>query len=143
MEMTSNSKIREIDRIIDLIGYTRYHLYLFTIIVLIGFADGIEIMVLNLIMKSFEDEWNLTKFQKGMIVSSKFIGIFIATLAISKNKDVFGRKLFIKLGLIITMIFGFLSSLARPCYERTIFRLLMGIGVGAKTSSKFTLVRES
>ena len=91
--------------------------FLPSLFIIKGFADGIEIMVLNLIMKSFEDERNLTKFQKGMIVSSAFIGIFIATLAISKNKDVFWRKPFIILGLILTMIFGFLSSLAKSCYE--------------------------
>ena len=142
MEFSHEDK-KEIDRVIDCIGYTKYHIFLFIIIVLIGFADGIEIVVLNLIMKSFEDEWALIKFEKGVIVSSAFIGIFIGSLSISKYMDIFGRKPFIIYGVILTVIFGYLSCTANSFYELSIYRLLMGIGIGSKMTSSFTLVTES
>ena len=63
-----NSKTKEIDRIIDLIGYTKYHIYLFTVTVLLEFAEGIVKIVLNFIVISLIDEWNLRKFQKEMII---------------------------------------------------------------------------
>ena len=93
MEGTSNFAIKsdnlnkrnKIDELLDEIGYTYYHYYLLFILILLFFADGTEILVISLILKSLEKEWQLTSVSKAFVISEARISLVLINSFLSKR----------------------------------------------------------
>lgn len=151
MEETSNSpntstnQIRryKIDELLDEIGYTYYHYFLLFILILIFFADGTEVLVISLILKSLEKEWQLSPVSKAFLASSAFIGLMIGSFFTSKVLDLYGRKKFLITGSVIVLIFGFLSAFSQKSWQLFIFRLLTGFGIGMQIPAATVLATET
>ena len=72
---------------------------------------------------------------------------YIVTAAASlpifgKLSDMYGRKLFFSIGLIILMIGSALSGIAQDIFQLSIFRALAGIGAGALIANSMSIVGE-
>jgi putative MFS transporter len=67
------------------------------------------------------------------------IGSFIT----SKILDNYGRKKFVITGASIVLVFGVLSAFSANAYQLFFFRLMMGIGIGAKITSATVLATET
>jgi MFS transporter, putative metabolite:H+ symporter len=142
---TSNTLIRrhKIDELLDEIGYSYYHYFLLFILILIFFADGTEVLVISLILKSLEKEWQLTPVSKAFLASSALMGVMIGSFFTSKILDLYGRKKFLITGSSIVLIFGVLSAFSQSSWQLFIFRILMGIGIGMKIPAATVLATET
>jgi putative MFS transporter len=134
---------KKIDELFDEIGYSYYHYFLLSILILIFFADGTEVLVISLILKSLQNEWNLSPFSKSCVASSAFIGLMIGSFVTSRNLDLHGRKKFLIGGGLLVLIFGFLSSLSSNSFQLFFSRVLMGIGIGTQIPAATNLAAES
>jgi MFS transporter, putative metabolite:H+ symporter len=133
----------KIDEFLDEIGYSYYHYFLLFILILIFFADGTEVLVITLILKSLEKEWQLSPISKAFIASSALIGVMIGSLITSKILDLYGRKKFLITGSGIVLIFGVLSAFAKSSWQLLIFRIFMGMGIGMKIPAATVLATET
>lgn len=64
----------------------------------------------------------------------------IATVLVGKLSDIYGRKPFILIGIVIFIIGAFLTGLSRDIYDMIIYRGIQGIGAGIIMASVFTAV---
>ena len=143
LEDSDETSKYKIDIFFDEIGYSRYHYMLMFVLILIFFADGSEILVISLILKSLEKEWHITPLEKSFIASSAFIGLMIGSFTTSQIIDRYGRKKLLLIGSGIVIIFGYLSSVSSNGIELFFFRLIMGIGIGTQIPAATNLAAES
>lgn len=66
----------------------------------------------------------------------------IATILVGKLSDMYGRKPFILLGIVVFMIGAFLSGLSQNIVQLILFRGIQGVGAGMIMSSTFTSVAD-
>ncbi|MDF2720575.1 MAG: transporter [Paenibacillus sp.] len=64
----------------------------------------------------------------------------IATVLVGKLSDMFGRKPFLIIGIVLFMIGAFLTGTSSDVYQFIIYRGIQGIGAGIIQSSAFTAV---
>lgn len=64
----------------------------------------------------------------------------IATVLVGKLSDIYGRKPFILIGIVIFIIGAFLTGLSRDIYDMIIYRGIQGVGAGIIMASVFTAV---
>lgn len=141
--LLSTNQKKKIDELLDEIGYSYYHYFLLFILILVFFADGTEVLVISLILKSLEKEWLLTPFSKACLASSAFIGLMIGSFIVSKTLDQHGRKKFLLWGGVIVLIFGLLSAFSTNAYQLFFFRVLMGVGIGTQIPAATVLATET
>jgi putative MFS transporter len=137
------NEAKHIDKFFDKIGYSRYQIFLLITCILVFFADGTEVLVITLILKSLENEWKITPLEKSFIASSAFIGLMIGSVITSKNLDKYGRKKFLLFGGGIVIIFGLASAYSFNSITLFISRILMGIGIGTQIIAATNLAAES
>jgi len=134
---------KKIDTFFDDVGYCKYQYFLLFVFILVFFADGTEVLVITLILKSLENEWNITPLEKSLLASSAFIGLLIGSLITAKFIDLYGRKIFLQIGGITVIIFGYLCSLSQNVSQLFVLRVLCGIGIGAQIPAATNLAAES
>jgi MFS family permease len=142
-QLLAKKEKRKIDQFFDDMGYTKYQIFMLIVAIFVFFADGTEVLVITLIMKSLQQEWQLTPLSKSFIASSAFIGLMIGSFIASKLLDIYGRKIFMIAGGGTILIFGYLSSIATGPVFLFIMRLMMGIGIGAQIPATTNLAAES
>ncbi|MCQ6562660.1 MDR family MFS transporter [Paenibacillus mendelii] len=75
--------------------------------------------------------WVITAF---MLMST------ISTVLVGKLSDIYGRKPFLLVGIIVFMIGSFLTGLSADIYQMIIFRAVQGVGAGILMSTTVTAV---
>ena len=139
----NNITTSKIDSYFDEVGYSKYQYFLLFVFIFVFFADGTEVLVITLILKSLLNEWNITPLEKSFLASSAFIGLLIGSFITSKYIDMYGRKLFLQIGGLIIIFFGYLCSLSSGVIQLFIFRVLMGIGIGSQIIAATNIAAES
>ena len=138
-----NQSNKKIDVFFDEIGYTRYQYFLLFVFIFVFFADGTEVLVITLILKSLENEWKITSLEKSILASSAFVGLLIGSLLTAKYIDKYGRKIFLSLGGCTVILFGFLCSFSNDVTQLFFLRVLTGIGIGSQIPAATNLAAES
>lgn len=64
----------------------------------------------------------------------------IATVLVGKLSDMFGRKPFLLIGILLFMVGAFLTGTSNDVYQFILYRGIQGIGAGIIQSSAFTAV---
>lgn len=64
----------------------------------------------------------------------------LATVLVGKLSDIYGRKPFILIGIVIFMIGAFLTGFSKDIYQLIIYRGVQGVGAGIIMASVFTAV---
>lgn len=77
--------------------------------------------------------WGLSDTQAATIFSSVFVGQVIGTLTLGPLADRFGRRPTFLITSVLISVFGFLTASANAYGLLIVFRLIVGIGVGAVT----------
>ena len=142
-ENSDINKAKVIDKFFERMGFSRYQLFLLLICILVFFADGTEVLVITLILKSLENEWQIKPLEKSFLASSAFIGLMIGSVITSKVLDQFGRKKFLLVGGGIVIVFGFLSAYSINSLTLFLTRVFMGIGIGTQIIAATNLAAES
>jgi len=137
------TETKKIDIFFDEVGYCRYQYYLLFVCIFVFFADGTAVLVITLIVKSLETDWNISPLEKSFLVSSAFIGLLIGSFITAKYIDMYGRKVFLIIGGVSVIIFGYLQSLSNSANQLFILRVLTGIGIGAQIPAATNMAAES
>mmetsp|Transcript_56334 Transcript_56334/g.127315 ORF Transcript_56334/g.127315 Transcript_56334/m.127315 type:complete len:507 (-) Transcript_56334:180-1700(-) len=95
-------------------------------------ADGCEILIITSVSDAVGDHWGLCPFEKGLIVSMVFMGVFLGNLISGPIGDNWGRRHIIIASYVGLFVFGLVSSLSRNLSELCIARFCVGFfyGVG-------------
>ena len=111
------------------------------------FLDGYDLFIISVALIYVESQnWLSTgetgAIQLGLLQSSALIGMFFGSLFLGRFADRVGRRTLYVIDLIFFIFFGFLTSLATNINQLIIFRLLLGIGIGADYPISSTYVAE-
>lgn len=132
-----------LDRTIDAIGMGRYQ---YAVLVLSGFgwaADNMWLQGVAICLPRIQDEWQIRDQWIGLVSSSTFAGMMIGALAWGSYADMFGRKNAFNMTLLITAIFGLLSSFAPNFPILCLCLFLLGTGVGGSMPTDGTIFLEA
>ena len=129
-ELQIKNKTEDINKMLNEIGMTNYHIKLLILCLIFCFADGAEMVVVSLIMRKLEKVWHLTPLKKAFMGGSIFYGFLIGALISGKLMDHKGRKFTFVLGSIIFFIFSILSSFSTEFDSFILFRIGVGFGIG-------------
>lgn len=111
------------------------------------FLDGYDLFIISVALIYVESQnWlapsTMGAIQLGLLQSSALIGMFFGALFLGRFADRVGRRTLYIIDLIFFVFFGFLTSLATNIDQLIIFRLLLGIGIGADYPVSSTYVAE-
>ena len=115
------------DKILDEIEITWYNMRIYLLISLFFLDDGVEMIVLSLIIKKLSKIWNLSNSQKGITRSAVFEGFFIWLLIDGKLSDTYGLKPVFVVGAVIVLIFSLASAFTSDVISSWFYAVLMDL----------------
>lgn len=95
------------------------------------FLDGYVLSIVGVVMLQMTDALALTTFWQGMIAASALIGVFIGGFLGGWITDKYGRKVLYLIDLIAIIGFSLAQFWVESALMLFIWRLLIGIAVGA------------
>lgn len=105
--------------------------------------EGIEVVMITIILPILIEEWELREAQKIMLTQSLFLGIMAGLLLGGYLGDKKGRKFTMNLGISICLLFGYLSALASTFPVFLMLRFVTTLGVGLIQSNISTIISET
>ncbi len=93
-------------------------------------GDAMEMMILSILGPSLKCDWLLSEWQKALITTVVFLGMFLSASMWGKLCDLYGRKMCIILSSSFLFYYGALSSFAPNLIWLLILRGLVGICIG-------------
>eukprot|EP00928_Gymnodinium_smaydae_P075409 TRINITY_DN58420_c0_g1_i1.p1 TRINITY_DN58420_c0_g1~~TRINITY_DN58420_c0_g1_i1.p1 ORF type:complete len:479 (+),score=77.40 TRINITY_DN58420_c0_g1_i1:86-1522(+) len=93
-------------------------------------ADGSELLLIGTVTKAVSDEWHMSAWQRGSVVSVVFIGILIGNAICGPLGDNQGRRLPILISYVGIFIFSVISAMSQDFYQLAIVRLFVGASFG-------------
>ncbi|MHB1909166.1 MAG: MFS transporter [Nitrososphaerales archaeon] len=108
--------------------------------------DGYDLSVISFSVILISSEFHFTALSSpllyGLVLASALIGMAIGGISFGWLADKLGRKTVFVIDLLFFIVFALLSSVAQNVLEVIIFRVLMGIGIGADYPISSTLISE-
>ena len=92
--------------------------------------DGVEIVILSIILPILKHEFNLNEAQEILIAQTIFIGEILGSYIGGYMGDKYGRKITLNLAILISFIFGLLSSFCTSANSFIGVTVLTATGVG-------------
>ncbi len=130
----------------DDIKIGKFHWVLSTLASMGVFLDGYDLSVISFsvipIALSFNFSPSTDPFLYGLILSSALIGMAIGGVTFGFMADKIGRKTMFIIDMIFFIVFAALSAFSQNIYQLIIFRMLMGIGIGADYPISSSLIAE-
>ncbi len=128
----------------DELPVRRFHWALSTLAAMGVFLDGYDLNVIAfsvLLISSYFKIPN-TSTSYALLLSSGLIGMAIGGVTFGKISDRIGRKSMFVIDILLFIIFTALSAISTSVVEIIIFRILMGIGIGADYPISSSLIAE-
>jgi len=107
-----------------------YHRVIFIIIALAFFFDSMDLAMMTFLLGSIKAEFGLSTAQAGLLASSSFFGMVVGASLSGMLADRFGRKPVFQWSIVLWGIASYLCSTAQDIETLTLFRILLGIGMG-------------
>lgn len=95
------------------------------------FLDGYVLSIVGVVMMQMTDALSLTTFWQGMIAASALIGVFLGGFLGGWITDKYGRKVLYLVDLIAIIGFSAAQFWVESAFMLFIWRLLIGVAVGA------------
>lgn len=106
-------------------------------------ADGAELLLLSSVTRAVADEWDLDRWERGLITSIVFVGVLAGNLISGYMGDHLGRRAPLLLSYVGICAFSLLSVLATGFYSITFFRFWVGASFGIGQPAFNALVGET
>lgn len=107
-----------------------YHRVIFIIIALAFFFDSMDLAMMTFLLGSIKTEFGLSTAQAGLLASSSFFGMVVGASLSGMLADRFGRKPVFQWSIVLWGVASYLCSTAQTVETLTLFRILLGIGMG-------------
>lgn len=119
------------DEAIERLGYGKFQNSLLWATGLCMAADGLEVLLLSfltLVLRSSDNDWDLTPRQTANITSCVFLGALVGSVILGRLADTRGRRPIFILTAAIIAIFGLATGLAPGYYSLLACRFVVGFG---------------
>ncbi|WP_434569913.1 MFS transporter [Pseudomonas sp. Z3-8] len=107
-----------------------YHRVIFIIIALAFFFDSMDLAMMTFLLGSIRTEFGLSAAQAGLLASSSFFGMVLGASLSGLLADRFGRKPVFQWSIVLWGLASYLCSTAQDVEMLTLFRILLGVGMG-------------
>ncbi|MDG7040242.1 MAG: MFS transporter [Nitrososphaerota archaeon] len=137
-------KGKEGSKSIDELPVTGFHWGLSTLAAMGIFLDGYDLNVIafSVLLVSSYFKVSTTSVSYALLLASGLIGMAIGGVTLGGIADKIGRKTMFIINIILFIFFTLLSAVATNVPELIIFRVLMGIGLGADYPISSSLIAE-
>ena len=112
------------------IKYGNYYWMIVTCSMILFCLDGMEIMIISIIVPIMKKDLKMTKSDEMLITQTIFLGEIIGSIIGGYLGDKYGRKHILILSNILCVTFGFLSSFSESASTYIMIRIVVGIGLG-------------
>lgn len=132
--MSGPSGLRQLDDVIDELGFGAAQIVLLVTGGTFGTLAGSVKISLSILSVAIAKEWGLTPMQKGTLVSTLFAGQLVGNFSAGFFADRFGRRTSLILSLWVATLAALASSFSDGYTEMLCWRALIGLGFGFGTS---------
>jgi len=107
-----------------------YHRLIFVVIALAFLFDSMDLAMMTFLLGSIKTEFGLTTAQAGLLASASFFGMVVGASLSGMLADRFGRKPVFQWSIVLWGLASYLCSTAQHLDTLTLFRVLLGFGMG-------------
>jgi len=93
--------------------------------------DGFDFFVVGVCLPLISRDLSTTALQEGLIASAAVVGSVIGALTVGPIADRIGRRLVFRIDLLMFVVFALASAFAWDAWSLIVFRLLLGVAIGA------------
>ena len=119
-----------INEILDNMGFTKYHFFLFLTSAFFLFCSGMQEIIHVILLSIINDTLNLTFYHLALMNSIEYLGYTIATIIVNIITNYLSRKRAIQITVISSLIFTGLSLTTYNFYFAAFNRLFLGFCFG-------------
>eukprot|EP00873_Tetraselmis_striata_P021621 jgi/Tetstr1/441885/TSEL_030095.t1 len=141
-EATANGR-GTVDAALAEAGTGRFQWFALHVFGLANAADAMEILSVSLVLPAAEDDLGLTAHGTAALTTSIFVGMLMGGVLWGLFGDNLGRRRPLAGALVLSGVFGLLSSQARSLGGLAFCRMVAGIGVGGTVPTAFTYMSEA
>ncbi|MCS5719833.1 MFS transporter [Herbiconiux sp. CPCC 205763] len=120
-----------IARLIDGLRFGKAHKRVWLLSSLGIMLDGFDFFIMGVALPLIVVDWSTTPLETGLISSAAIIGAIVGAAVMGPLSDRIGRRLAFRIDLMLFVVFALASALAPGVWWLILFRLLLGVGVGA------------
>mmetsp|Transcript_4455 Transcript_4455/g.6668 ORF Transcript_4455/g.6668 Transcript_4455/m.6668 type:complete len:516 (+) Transcript_4455:81-1628(+) len=131
-------KMRQLDmcdQVLEECGVGMFQVFILVLCGLGYFVESAEYHLASVLYPLFVDLWKVQETDLAVISSLTSLGMMIGAIGFGRLSDVKGRKFVYQYSLLVSVLFGFLSSYGNDVTSFAILRFLMGIGYGGNLVS--------
>lgn len=107
-----------------------------------SFLDGYDISIVSVAILTMKSQFSLTSTDSTLLLGSTLIGMILGGFSFGYLTDLKGRRYLFLWDMVLFIVFTALSAIATSFLEILIFRLLLGIAIGADYAISPTLIAE-
>ena len=129
-------------RKLDSIPFSAYHLLIITVLALVGFIEGYDLVITGSLLVLAKGPLHLTGPDIRWLAVGPTFMLCVGGFAASAVSDHWSRKSVMLIGVIATTLLTLLIPLVRDAEQLIIVRLLTGLGAGGAVSAAFPIAAE-
>lgn len=117
-------------RLVEKIGLGPAQLKVVCIAGAVWFADGAELLLISAVTDAVSEDWNLSSFEEGLVVSLVYIGVMCGNFASGPIGDMYGRRFPIVLSFWLIFVLSVICAFSVDFLMLCCLRILVGVGMG-------------
>jgi MFS family permease len=129
-------------RKLDSIPFSAYHISIITVLALVGFIEGYDLVMTGSLLVLAKAPLQLTNTDIRWLAVGPTFMLCLGGFLSSAVSDHWSRKTIMLIGVIATTFFTLLIPLVQNAEQLIIVRLLTGIGAGGAVSAAFPIAAE-
>jgi MFS family permease len=142
LAQSTMSASQVLGRKLDSIPFSGYHILLITILALVGFIEGYDLVMTGSLVVLAKGPLHLTGSDIRILVSFPTFMLSLGGFFFSAVSDHWSRKSILLIGVFLTTFLTLLIPLVQNAEQLIILRLLTGIGAGGVVSAAFPIAAE-
>lgn len=129
-------------RKLDSIPFSGYHVLIITVLALVGFIEGYDLVMTGSLVVLAKGPLHLTGTDIRILVSFPTFMLTLGGFFFSAISDHLSRKIIVLIGVFLTTFLTLLIPLVQNAEQLIILRLLTGVGAGGVVSAAFPIAAE-
>lgn len=107
-----------------------------------SFLDGYDISIVSVAILTMKSEFSLSSADSTLLLGATMIGMVLGGFSLGYLTDLKGRRYLFLWDMVLFIVFTALSAIATNFIEILVFRLLLGVAIGADYAISPTLISE-